>query len=115
MHDDPSNRDRTGQVAVIFLSRRNGRDPDGYAGAAAAMEALAAVQPGYRGVDSARAGDGAGITVSWWADEAAALAWRQHPDHAAIRDQGRGVWYDSYEVAVAGVDRSYRWARPDGD
>ncbi|WP_321163346.1 MULTISPECIES: antibiotic biosynthesis monooxygenase [Sphingomonas] len=83
----------------------------GYADAAAAMDALAAEQPGYRGVDSAREADGMGITVSYWADDEAALAWRDHPDHAAIRDRGRALWYDRYTVTVARVERAYAWAR----
>ncbi len=101
--------DRTGQIAVIFLSQRRDNDAQGYAQAAEAMDALAARQPGYRGVDSARGMDGFGITVSWWADEASALAWRAHPEHAAIREQGRAQWYSAYEVAVAEVGRSYAW------
>ncbi|MET4896789.1 antibiotic biosynthesis monooxygenase [Sphingomonadaceae bacterium jetA1] len=104
--------DRTEQVAVIFLSQRTADDAEGYAAAADAMADLAARQPGYRGVDSVRGVDGAGITVSWWADEASALAWRAHPDHARIREQGRAGWYAGYEVAVATVARSYRWAKP---
>lgn len=103
--------DRTGQIAVIFISRRSGADEAGYAAAAAAMEALAAAQPGYRGMTGARGAEGVGITVSWWADEASALAWRRNVEHTAIREQGRGLWYDSYEVAVASVERSYRWTR----
>lgn len=104
--------DRTGQVAVIFASQRNGRDPAGYAAAAAAMEALAATQPGYRGIESARDADGFGITVSYWADDAAARAWRDQPDHAATRERGRALWYDRHSVAVARVERGYRWTRP---
>ncbi|WP_312490344.1 antibiotic biosynthesis monooxygenase [Sphingomonas sp.] len=101
--------DRTGQIAVIFVSQRTLNDAQGYAQAAKAMDALAAQQPGYRGVDSVRGADGFGITVSWWADEASALAWRAHPEHAAIRERGRAEWYSRYEVAVAEVGRSYRW------
>jgi heme-degrading monooxygenase HmoA len=103
--------DRNGQTAVIFLSRRTGEDEAGYAEAAAAMDALAAMQPGYRGMDSARGADGVGITVSWWADEASAVAWRRHAEHALIREQGRARWYAAYEVAVAEVGRSYTWTR----
>jgi heme-degrading monooxygenase HmoA len=102
-------QDRSGQVAVIFTSQRTAGDDAGYAEAAAAMDALAAAQPGYRGVDSARDAAGFGITVSWWADEAAAVAWREHPVHARIRARGRERWYTRYEVAVARVERSYRW------
>jgi heme-degrading monooxygenase HmoA len=102
---------RTGQTAVVFVNRRNGNDAAGYAEAATAMEALAAEQPGYRGIDSVRDADGAGITVSWWADEAAAVAWRNEARHAATRARGRADWYDCYEVAVATVTRSYSWTR----
>ena len=65
---------RSGEVAVIFTSQRNGADAAGYDAAATAMATLAARQPGYRGVDSVRGADGAGITISYWADEAAAAA-----------------------------------------
>lgn len=103
--------DRTGQTLVIFLSMRTARDDPGYAAAAAEMATLAAEQPGYRGVESARGGDGFGITISFWADEASALAWRAHPRHTEIREIGRGRWYDSYEVIVAEAYRGYRWQR----
>jgi len=101
--------ERIGQVAVIFTSRRTAADAAGYAEAAAAMEALAAAQPGYRGIVSAREADGVGVTVSYWADEASARAWRDHPEHVRIRNAGRERWYESYEVVVASVARDYSW------
>lgn len=100
-----------GACAVIFLSGRNDSDPPGYAEAAAAMAAAASRCDGYLGIDSVRDAAGVGITVSWWRDEAAALAWRADPDHARIRDQGRARWYDWYRVIVADVTRGYDWVR----
>ena len=100
-----------GEIAVIFVSTMTGVDSDGYAVAAAAMGALAAVQPGYRGVDSVRGDDGLGITVSYWVDEAAAIAWRGNAEHEAIRERGRGVWYSSYSLHVAAITRSYDWEK----
>ena len=102
---------RTGQIAVIFASTRTAADDAGYADAAAAMDALAAAQPGYRGVESARGVDGYGITISYWADDDAAIAWRDHPVHHAIRDEGRARWYSDYSVSVARVERGYGWSR----
>lgn len=102
----------TGEIAVIFVSTVTGADSDGYAAAAAAMETLAETQPGYRGIDSARGADGLGITVSYWADETAAVAWRGNAEHAAIRERGRGVWYSSYSLHVAEIARSYDWRKP---
>lgn len=103
--------DRTGQIAVLFVSKRTADDDAGYAEAAMAMDVLAAQQPGYRGVESQRGEAGVGITISYWADEASAAAWRDHPEHVAIRAKGRECWYDWYEVIVTRVERGYRWRR----
>ena len=105
--------DKKGWIAVIFTSHRTNADPDGYDRAAAAMDSLAACQPGYRGVASVRDTDGHGITISYWADDASARAWRDHPDHVAIRAAGRERWYDDYSVTVARVERAYDWQRSD--
>lgn len=102
----------TGTISVIFVAQRSLDDDAGYGAAAAEMDALASAQPGYVGIDSVRATGGLGITVSYWTDEAAAKNWRDHPRHAAIRDQGRGVWYTHYDLHVAEVTRSYDWAKP---
>ncbi|MDP9116809.1 MAG: antibiotic biosynthesis monooxygenase, partial [Actinomycetota bacterium] len=51
-------------VAVIFTSMTTGADR-GYAEMAAAMQSLAADQPGFLGIESAR--EEVGITVSYWA------------------------------------------------
>ena len=48
-------------TAVIFSSRHTGIDETGYADTAAEMERLAAEQPGFRGIESARGADGFGI------------------------------------------------------
>ena len=77
-----------------------------------AMVELAGTQPGFLGIDSARGSDRVGITVSYWANEAAALAWRGHAGHSAIRDQGRADWYESYHLIVAEVAREHLWQRP---
>ena len=99
-------------ISVIFVAQRTELDADGYARAAAMMDALAARQEGYVGMDSVHGADGLGITVSYWTDEASAKAWRDHPDHAAIRDTGRDRWYSDYSLHVAQVIRSYDWEKP---
>jgi heme-degrading monooxygenase HmoA len=92
-------------VAVIFTSLRTDADDAGYAATAVAMEHLAARQPGFLGVESAR--EGVGITVSYWASEAAATAWKHVAEHAAARRLGRERWYSAYRVRVATVTREY--------
>jgi heme-degrading monooxygenase HmoA len=95
--------------AVIFASTTTD-DTDGYAEAATRMLELAAAQPGFLGVDSARS-DGVGITVSYWESEAAVVAWRDDAEHTVVRDTGRARWYAEYELRVARVERSYGWER----
>jgi len=91
-------------VAVIFTSLRTDGD-SGYAAMSARMEALAVEQPGYLGIESAR--DGLGITVSYWADEASAQAWKQVAAHLVAQQRGRDTWYADYRVRVAVVHRDY--------
>ena len=99
--------------AVIFTSRRSTADAAGYAQMAAEMLTLAAQQPGFLGVESAR--EALGITVSYWRDEEAIRAWKQHVDHLAAQRLGRERWYEAYAVRVARVERAYGFAREDGD
>jgi heme-degrading monooxygenase HmoA len=92
-------------VAVIFTSTRTGGD-NGYAAMAAAMEERARDQPGYLGIESAR-DTGLGITVSYWADEQAARAWKQVAAHLVAQRRGRATWYTDYRVRIAVVHRDY--------
>lgn len=96
-------------VAVIFSSRRTGADPVGYDETAARMEELAATQPGYVGIESARDPDGFGITVSYWSTEEDARGWKRHSEHLLAQQEGRSTWYEQYRVRVATVTREYSY------
>ncbi|MET0519410.1 MAG: antibiotic biosynthesis monooxygenase [Burkholderiaceae bacterium] len=105
--------------AVIFTSlRRAGEAGDGndadYAQTAERMVALAAQQPGFLGVESARDAAGLGITVSYWASLDDIAAWRRQAEHRLARDQGRADWYRHYALRIARVERAYGWERADG-
>jgi heme-degrading monooxygenase HmoA len=101
-----------GSVAVVFIAQRTEMDADGYAQAATAMDRLASAQPGYLGMDSVRGPDGLGITVSYWASDADAKTWRDHGEHALIREAGRDRWYSHYSLHVGEITRSYDWQKP---
>lgn len=91
-------------TAVIFTSLRTFGD-QGYTRMSERMVALAAQQPGYLGIESAR--DGLGITVSYWVDDDAARAWKQVSEHVVAQERGRDLWYREYRVRVARVEREY--------
>lgn len=90
--------------AVIFSSLRAPL-AEGYALTAKRMLALAAAQPGFLGVESARGEDGLGVTVSYWESLAAIAAWRAQAEHCEARRRGREQWYASFTMRVARVER----------
>jgi heme-degrading monooxygenase HmoA len=97
-------------TAVIFTSVRTAGD-QGYDAMADAMAELAARQPGYLGMESAR--EGIGITVSYWRDEDAARAWKDVAAHRIAQARGRERWYADYRVRIATVHRDYTLATSD--
>ena len=96
--------------AVIFTSRRTEGD-HGYTDMAARMEELAAEQPGYLGLESARGEDGVGITVSYWRSLEDLQAWKQVSEHRMAQQLGRERWYERYHVRVARVEYAYDFTR----
>lgn len=90
--------------AVIFSSVRHAGD-HGYAAMADTMLDLASRQPGFLGVESARAE--LGITVSYWTDLESIRNWKADLAHREAQRRGREDWYSGYRVRVAKVERDY--------
>ena len=90
--------------AVIFSSQLT-NDNAGYQSMAERMLVLAAQQPGFLGVESAR--EDMGITVSYWTSLEAIRAWKQHAEHRQAQQQGRDQWYQDFRVRIARVEREY--------
>lgn len=90
--------------AVIFSSVKSENDT-GYGETAKRMVSLAADQPGFLGVESVRAADGRSITVSYWNSMDAINNWKHHTEHRAAKEKGKSVWYESYAIRIANVER----------
>ncbi|MGB6826550.1 MAG: antibiotic biosynthesis monooxygenase [Terracidiphilus sp.] len=90
--------------AVIFTSLRTEGEND-YSAMAEAMVALAARQPGFLGIESAR--EGLGITVSYWDSLESIAAWKQNSAHLVAQRRGREIWYQSFKVRICRVERDY--------
>ena len=97
--------------AVIFTSTRTEVE-EGYGDTSARMIELAAQQPGFLGVESARGADGLGITVSYWESEEAIANWRRHAEHQLAQSRGRGQWYGQFTTRVAKVERAREFTKP---
>ena len=90
--------------AVIFSSLRND-DIEGYAETAACMVELAALQPGFLGVELAR--EDLGITISYWSDLESIKKWKAHAEHLEAQKLGMDKWYSNYMTRIALVERDY--------
>jgi len=90
--------------AVIFSSLRND-DIEGYTETAARMVELAALQPGFLGVESAR--EDLGITISYWSDLESIKKWKAHTEHLEAQKMGMDKWYSTYMTRIALVERDY--------
>jgi heme-degrading monooxygenase HmoA len=97
--------------AVIFTAQRREGD-QGYDAMADKMVQMAAQQDGFLGIETTRDAQGLGITVSYWRDEAALVAWKQVAEHALAQKLGKTRWYSHYTLRVAKVERAYEG--PDG-
>jgi len=90
--------------AVIFSSVRTDID-NGYAAMAEHMVQLAASQPGYLGVESAR--NEVGITVSYWESLEAIRQWKANAEHLVAQRLGREQWYSTFKTRICRVERDY--------
>ena len=104
MSPDIANTPPAPYYAVIFTSLRTAVD-EGYGHMAERMVALAAQQPGFLGVESAR--EGLGITVSYWKDLESIRAWKDHAEHQVAQQLGHAKWYAAFKTRIAKVERDY--------
>ena len=99
-----SNTPNPPYYAVIFTSTRKDIDA-GYQEMNQKMFDLAARQPGYLGVETAR--EEIGITVSYWKDLESIRHWKGNVEHLEAQKLGREKWYAIYKVRIARVERDY--------
>jgi heme-degrading monooxygenase HmoA len=104
MSEEIANTPDAPYYAVIFTSLRTAVD-EGYGDMADKMVALAAQQPGFLGVESAR--EGVGITVSYWKDLESIRAWKAHAEHQVAQKLGHQKWYAAFKTRIAKVERDY--------
>lgn len=90
--------------AVIFTSKRTTGD-NGYSEMAKEMELLVNKLKGFLGFESAH--ESIGITVSYWKDLESIRQWKENSNHKEAREKGKSIWYKSFKVRIAKVERDY--------
>lgn len=90
--------------AVIFTSLRTEGD-NGYGKMSERMIELAEKQPGFLGLESARAE--LGITLSYWKDLESIANWKANAQHLVAQKTGKEKWYQQFATRIAKVERDY--------
>ena len=95
-------------VIVVFRSRlRDDADLDALASAGERMYELASKMPGFLSYKDFSAEDGELSSIIEFSDMDSVLAWRNHPEHLAMQQRGREVFFAAYEIHVCQPLRSY--------
>jgi heme-degrading monooxygenase HmoA len=96
-------------IAVIFEVEPRAGKLDAYLDHAAALRAELEKMDGFLSVErfESLATPGKLLSLSFWRDEAAVAAWRNHPMHRETQRVAREGLFADYALRVAGVIRGY--------
>jgi heme-degrading monooxygenase HmoA len=99
-------------LAVIFEVEMNpGRGEDYFALAGKLRQELEEID-GFISVERFQSvtNEGKYVSISFWRDEKAVKAWRDHDEHRLAQDRGKRELFADFRIRVAEVVRDYRLA-----
>jgi len=96
-------------IAVIFEVVPAEGKRDAYLGIAGNLKPLLETMEGFISVERFQSltDPGKMLSLSFWRDEAAVLAWRNLEEHRSAQAAGRGGIFADYRLRVASVIRDY--------
>ncbi|WP_440873976.1 antibiotic biosynthesis monooxygenase family protein [Thalassotalea sp. PLHSN55] len=93
--------------AVIFRAKAGSQDQE-YGDMVAKMRTLAFEK--YGCIDFVAATENEQeIAISYWPDEESIIRWKKDAEHGLAQSLGREKWYQSYQVDVVEIKRSYQF------
>ena len=95
--------------AVIFeVETKAGRQSD-YLDIAAALRLKLEAIDGFISIErfESLSKKGKLLSLSFWRDAEAVKRWREHLEHRAAQDKGRGEIFADYRISVVAVERQY--------
>lgn len=99
-------------IAVIFqVSMKDGKAPD-YFDLAASLRPKLETQDGFLSIERFESVTTPGkyVSLSFWRDEDAVKAWREHTEHALAQEKGKAEIFADFRISVAEVKRDYTMA-----
>ena len=99
-------------IAVIFQVEANEGRAQDYFDAAAELKPEVEKIDGFISVERFESLNTPGkyVSLSFWRDEAAVTAWREHAGHQLVQAQGKGGIFKDFRISVAEVMRDYTMA-----
>lgn len=99
-------------IAVIFEVETNEGRAQDYFDLAAQLRPQLDEIDGFISVERFRslADDGKFVSLSFWRDEEAVRAWREHTEHRLAQARGKAEIFADFRIRVAEVVRDYRLA-----
>ncbi len=95
--------------AVIFEVHPKGERYEDYLSIAAELRPALEQIDGFISVErfASLSEEGKILSLSFWRDEAAIKAWREHTDHRRAQGKGRAEVFEDYRLRIAAVIRDY--------
>ncbi len=96
-------------IAVIFEVWPASEREEDYLALAGQLRPLLDSHDGFISIERFRslADSGKLLSLSFWRDEAAVQAWRNHEAHCLAQGAGRGGILHDYRIRIAAVSRDY--------
>ena len=97
-------------VVVVFRARLRPRvNQEALAELGQRMHELASSMPGFISYKDFAAEDGENVSVIEFDSPETLAAWRNHPEHKAAQERGRGEFFAEYRIQVCTPVRDYRF------
>ncbi|MBA7845423.1 antibiotic biosynthesis monooxygenase [Klebsiella sp. RHBSTW-00484] len=102
-------------IAVLFEAEVTLAKQERYLALAAELKPLLCTIDGFIAIERFQSLTTTGkiLSLSWWRDEEAVLAWKRNLCHQAAQKEGRESIFSGYQIRVAQVLREYRSENPD--
>ena len=99
-------------IAVIFEVTMKDGKADAYFDLAASLKPDLEAIDGFVSVErfASTTTSGKYVSLSFWRDEAAITAWRDHPEHGLAQTRGKEEIFSDFRIRVASVMRDYSLA-----
>lgn len=97
-------------IAVFFEADIQPAQQQRYLLLAAQLKPLLAEIEGFIAIErfQSLATQGKILSLSWWRDEAAVLAWKNNVLHQAAQEEGKSAIFSAYRIRIASVFRDYQ-------